>query len=339
MIVRRRPLTECSLPDMLLAAASEKMSGSIEIRAAISGIICLEEGHIFFAALDRAPLPELRESEDLRRSRLQGEFVAALAALSGQQRGWYFTTPHRPQLGGGTDSILFDVEDLLAEVETRLERCVALSPWGGHLVDHSSPDEPEVTLDRDMWELVGALVAPAAVHQLVDRTGWAPERIAATLDRLGAAHLVTSPSRPSRQEPATGPAPRPERAGAGPVATTPAPAPSLAAPLEDPEPAVAGRGMSSRDAIGQLRTLSNLASAAAEVKVRTGATQMLRVAPPRPAWDGSADLTIRRLPPPTSVVDTERTALPAVTSAGVVEAEGTGARKKALARLIASLKR
>ena len=330
MTVRRRPLADCSLAEMLRRAASEEMSGSIEIRADIGGIICLEDGRIYFAALDRAPLPDLRDSEELRRSRLAGEFVAALAAMSGQKRGWYFLTPHRPQLGDDGGSILFDVEELLEEMERRLARCAALASWTGHMVDPRSPEEPEVRLDADMWAVVGAMVSPVAVHQLVDRLGWDPDRIASALDRLGDAQLVSRPTHAVRRD-------RPQVPAPGNAAAGPPAAASPAAAL--PEPEAADESLSNRDAIGQLRTLSILASAAVEAKVPTGAVQVHRAPAPRTVWNGAPDLTIRRLPPPSSVVDPEHTRLPSMTPAPVVEEESAGARKKALARLIASLRR
>jgi hypothetical protein len=201
-MMRKGPIERFPVADTLRTAADEGRSGTISVSSATSGVIYLEKGYVYFAALDGVPVPlDMSPSERPPKEAVRRFVESVLCVLVEQREGWYEYDP----LGRHPDGVrwVFGLDAMEAAVRSRLAEDAPLRPWSGRPVDLAPTPSSFVRVSADMWSVVMAMASPTSSHDLRDRLGWEPERLAVALGQLGQTGLLADD--PLRRAPRTEP--------------------------------------------------------------------------------------------------------------------------------------
>lgn len=189
-MMRKGPLDQYPLAGVLRSAAAERLSGSIEVEAEISGLLFFESGGLYLATLDgAAPPAELTGANPSEIGRLREHLTTVVAALLTQQRGWYHQHQVHQPLGRHPvwHRRAVDLEEVL-QVATSIVTRPSLDRWSRSML-RVSDQAGSVCLDPEMLTVVAAMTRPTAAYELASSLGWDEERLAATFDRLAQAGL------------------------------------------------------------------------------------------------------------------------------------------------------
>ncbi len=190
-MMRRGPLEQYAVEDILRSAATERLSGSIEVAGDVAGVLFFEGGGLYFATLDGVAVPADVLAPAATPERRLRHLVTVTAALLPQRRGWYHHHQLHQPLGRHPvwNRRAVPVAVVLAQAVGLVERHRSLEPWADGLLAVAGVDDP-VQVDADGWAVVQAMAQPTSVYELAERLGWSSERVGVALGRLAADQLI-----------------------------------------------------------------------------------------------------------------------------------------------------
>lgn len=191
-MMRKGPLERYPVDDVLRTAAAERLSGSIEVVAEVSGFLFLENGGLYLGTVDgTVPPPGVLPSGAEAPDGVRAHLVTVVTALMAQREGWYHHHQVHHPLGRHPmwNRRSISVEEVLREAGAALEQRAGLRPWSTGVLEVASTDEA-TCLEPDQWAVLGAMAHPATVYGLADRLGWPTDRVAAALDDLSHRRLL-----------------------------------------------------------------------------------------------------------------------------------------------------